>query len=73
MKKSTKTTKTPKTETATVQAGPSVKAMMYRIATVTNAAAQRVKLTKADPATVYAYALRQIDTVTAEYWKTQNA
>jgi len=80
--KKQKKQQSPKTETAVIAQAiaeqivenatpkaPSVKAIMHRISSLTAAAAQRVKTTQADPATVYAYTLREIETAARTYWK----
>ena len=49
---------------------PSVKALMYRITALTNAAARRVTNNPdANRAEVFGYTLRAIEETTAQYWK----
>ena len=49
---------------------PSVKAIMYRITALTNAAARRVTNNPdANRAEVFAYTLRAIEETAAQYWK----
>ena len=71
--KTMKTKKTaPKTETTTAPKAnaPTVRAIMYRISTLTAAAARHVTNNdKADRAEVFGYALRAIEETAAQYWK----
>ena len=68
-KKQTKTTE-PTTTTAPKANAPTVRAIMYRISTLTAAAARHVTNNdKADRAEVFGYALRAIEETAAQYWK----
>ena len=49
---------------------PSVRALMYRISTLTKAAAKRAAdNTEADRAETFGFALREIENAAALYWK----
>ena len=49
---------------------PSVRALMYRISTLTKAAARRAEQnTEADRAETFGFALREIENAAALYWK----
>ena len=67
-KKQTKTTEP--TTTAPKANAPTVRAIMYRISTLTAAAARNVTNSPdANRAEVFGYALRAIEETAAQYWK----
>ena len=68
--KTKKQTKTTETTTAPKANVPTVRAIMYRISSLTAAAARHVTNNdKADRAEAFGYALRAIEETAAQYWK----
>ena len=68
--KTKKQTKTTEPTAAPKANAPTVRAIMYRISTLTAAAARHVTNNdKADRAEVFGYALRAIEETAAQYWK----